>query len=202
MGNKKCNKCQKVKEYSEFAKNIKTSLGIENKCKECYKKYYIQNREKILIRTKGYDVKNSKNRKSYREQYVVKHKTKLNSQSRERYNNDIEYQIKNKLRVRIYNAIKGTIKSNTTIHLLGCTIQKLKCYLESQFKPEMNWDNYGPVWEIDHIKPCSSFDLTNIKQQKQCFHYTNLQPLFKTTRIAEKFGYINQVGNRNKSNLI
>ena len=64
----------------------------------------------------------------------------------------------------------------------------------------MTWDNHGEIWEIDHIIPCSKFNLTEEKQQKECFHYTNLQPLFKTTKIAESFGYNDQIGNRNKSN--
>jgi hypothetical protein len=42
----------------------------------------------------------------------------------------------------------------------------------------MSFDNYGE-WEIDHIRPCSSFDLSDPKQQEECFHYTNLQPLWK-----------------------
>jgi len=75
---------------------------------------------------------------------------------------------------------------------------ELKLYLEKQFLPEMNWENHGNIWEIDHIKPCANFDLTDIKQQQECFHYTNLQPLFKTTEIAESFGYTDQIGNRNK----
>jgi len=66
----------------------------------------------------------------------------------------------------------------------------------------MTWENHGEIWEIDHIKPCNSFDLTDIEQQKQCFHYTNLQPLFKTSKLAKSFGYINEIGNRNKSNKI
>ena len=39
----------------------------------------------------------------------------------------------------------------------------------------MDWTNI----EIDHIRPCYAFDLTDPKQQKKCFHYSNLQPLFK-----------------------
>jgi hypothetical protein len=70
----------------------------------------------------------------------------------------------------------------------------------NQFKTEMTWENHGTVWEIDHIIPCSFFDLTKEEEQQRCYHYTNLQPLFKTTKIAESFGYINEIGNRNKSN--
>jgi len=56
------------------------------------------------------------------------------------------------------------------------------------------------VWEVDHIKSCFKFDMNIVEEQKQCFNYVNLQPLFKTTKIAESFGYTNQIGNRNKSN--
>jgi hypothetical protein len=62
----------------------------------------------------------------------------------------------------------------------------------------MSWENHGKIWEIDHIKACSNFDLTKLEEQQQCFHYTNLQPLFKTTGIAKSFSYIDQTGNRNK----
>lgn len=93
---------------------------------------------------------------------------------------------------------KEETKSTKSFNLLGCLIEECKKHLEVQFKPEMNWNNHGMIWEIDHIKSCSSFDLTDIEQQKQYFHYTNLQPLFKTTEIAESFGY-NELGNRNKS---
>jgi len=74
---------------------------------------------------------------------------------------------------------KNFKKDKSPIELIGCSISDLKFYLESQFKDGMSWENHGiKGWHIDHIKPCSSFDLTDIEQQKQCFHYTNLQPLW------------------------
>ena len=64
-----------------------------------------------------------------------------------------------------------------TMKLIGCDIPHLIKHLESNFKDGMTWDNYGK-WHVDHIQPCISFDLEDINQQKKCFHYTNLQPLW------------------------
>jgi hypothetical protein len=41
----------------------------------------------------------------------------------------------------------------------------------------MSWENHGE-WHIDHIRPCAAFDLTLAAEQKVCFHYSNLQPLW------------------------
>jgi len=63
------------------------------------------------------------------------------------------------------------------LDLLGCTVEELRAHLEKQFKRGMSWSNYGR-WHIDHIRPCASFDLTDPEQQRICFHYSNLQPLW------------------------
>jgi hypothetical protein len=68
-------------------------------------------------------------------------------------------------------------KAYKTMELIGCTIEHLKQYLERQFVLGMNWDNWGE-WHIDHKIPCATFDLTNTDEQRRCFHYTNLQPLW------------------------
>ncbi len=49
----------------------------------------------------------------------------------------------------------------------------------------MTWENYGPVWHVDHIRPCAKFDLTDHDQQRACFHWTNLQPLFAKDNLQK-----------------
>jgi hypothetical protein len=95
-------------------------------------------------------------------------------------------------RIRIYQVLKGNIKSKKTKELLGCTIEEARKHLEKQFKDGMTWDNHGiKGWHIDHIKPCASFDLSDPKQQKHCFHYTNLQPLWWYDNIIKGKKYAN-----------
>lgn len=91
--------------------------------------------------------------------------------------------IKLKLRMRVRDAVKskGFKKLDTTMNLIGCDIYKLKEHLEKQFILGMTWENYGQKgWHIDHIKPCCKFNLLLEEEQRRCFHYTNLQPLWAT----------------------
>jgi hypothetical protein len=162
--------------------------------------YYFNNKEKFIERNKKYvDTKkkwrddNKEHLKEYynnwREQNIewLSQKQREYSKSRQKIRNakDIERR-KNDPQFRIACALRGRIgmllkknKTSRTIELLGCSLEHFKNHLESKFTLKMNWDNYGSYWEVDHIIPCSSFDLTYIEQQKQCFHYTNTQPLTK-----------------------
>lgn len=91
---------------------------------------------------------------------------------------DPSYRLLMALRCRLCSALKGRIKSARTLTLLGCTIPEFWTYLEGRFKSGMTRRNHGSVWQIDHRRPCASFDLSDPAQQKFCFHWTNLQPLF------------------------
>ena len=92
---------------------------------------------------------------------------------------DPEFALLMKCRGRLGCALRaqGVRKSVRTLRLLGCTTSELKRHLESLWLPGMCWENYGK-WHIDHILPCASFDLLQVSEQRKCFHYTNLQPLW------------------------
>lgn len=125
-------------------------------------------------------------KRAYQQRPEVKERKRayLRDYLRGRLQNDSAFRLLLRLRTRLRRALKGTCKSARTLELLGCTVEELKGYLEKQFKRGMSWSNYGR-WHVDHIRPCASFDLTDPEQQRVCFHYTNLQPLWAKENLRK-----------------
>ena len=101
---------------------------------------------------------------------------------------DPNYKLIKNLRSGISKAIKKDYgeKAYHTIELLGCSVDEARRYLESKFQDGMTWKNHGQFgWHIDHKIPIDSFDLTNPEDQKKCFHYTNLQPLWWQENLSK-----------------
>jgi len=158
-GNKKANI---LRNKLRFKTHKKKNLSIEEIQKQ--KEYRNKNKDKLFLYTHNWRIKNKEHNKNYKNW-----KRQIN----------IQFKLIENLRARMGRAIKynDAIKSDTTIKLIGCDLDILKQYLENKFKDGMSWNNYGE-WHIDHILPCASFDLVNEEEQKKCFHYKNLQPLW------------------------
>jgi len=92
-------------------------------------------------------------------------------------------------RKRIHTAFHraGLIKSVSTEELLGCPLSRAYEHFLSTFTEGMTEEIFLTTnrIHIDHIRPCASFDLTDIEQQKQCFHYTNLQALWAEDNLTK-----------------
>jgi hypothetical protein len=197
MKKKVCSKCKLKKTLSEFHKNIKLKDGLCCRCKLCIKEYQLQNKTQILNKKKEYRINNQDKIIAHRELYKKRgsilnkkwqkaNKEKRNFQQKERLKTDIHFKLARNLRGRVRSAILGNIKTENTLNLVGCSIEQLRGYLEKQFTKGMSWKNYGyHGWHIDHIRPCTSFNLSNPQQQKQCFHYTNLQPLWAKDNLRK-----------------
>jgi hypothetical protein len=99
---------------------------------------------------------------------------------------DPEYKLLTNIRTRVNRAIATGFKTGSTVEMLGCSIPELKRHLESKFTEGMNWDNYGRFgWHIDHIIPCSAFNISDKKEQFKCFHFSNLQPLWAEDNLKK-----------------
>ena len=107
------------------------------------------------------------------------------------YKNNPSAKLAKAISNRVAIALKGGHKKTSSTKLLGCSIEHLRDHLESQFEEGMSWDNHSMTgWHIDHIRPCASFDLTDEAQQRECFHYKNLQPLWAKDNLSKNAKYI------------
>lgn len=105
--------------------------------------------------------------------------------------NKIELRVYNNLRSRVKKAIKRKrIKHRDLICNFGCSISELIKYIESKFKSEMSWNNYGLFgWHLDHIKPLKSFNLKNKDEFLAAIHYSNIQPLWAAENLSKGCKY-------------
>lgn len=161
-----CTLCDIDKSREEYYDSKQHKQGYLPGCKLCRTK-----KSKKQYKT-GYHKNRLENLSPEKKLQRIKQLTK---RARERRKDPI-VRLKESIRTRIYNGLKSD-KDRSTEQYLGCNISEYKLYLEPKFTPEMSWDNYGTEWEIDHIKPICSYDLSNENKLYECFHYTNTQPL-------------------------
>ena len=179
-GMKKCSTCKSLKPATNkcFSLSKKNKDGFNHRCKQCRREaeYWI-------------DVEKAKSKQKV---YYEENKEKINVQTtnytRRKYKEDLNFRLLNICRSRVTLALKGKVKSKNTLELIGGSAENLKKHLESQFTEGMTWDNHGK-WHIDHIKPCAVFDFTVKGQQHECFHYTNLQPLWAEENMRKSAKY-------------
>jgi hypothetical protein len=92
---------------------------------------------------------------------------------------DLNYKLRATIRSRFVGALKGQRNIARAESLIGCSLEFFRGYVEAKFTFGMSWENWGKKgWHLDHIKPLASFDMTDIGQQLEAFHYSNLQPLW------------------------
>ena len=171
------------KRYGKSSKGIKARKKYQSSDKSRIRnlKLYYKHHEKNLDRSRSYYKKIKNDPKKYSEK-----RKKINLYNRIKRRNDPHYKVKQNLsrRLRVILKENNLIKNENILKTIGCSLIYLKKHLEKKFKKDMNWDNYGK-WHVDHIIPCDKFDLTEIKQQKICFNYKNLQPLWAKENIIK-----------------
>ena len=209
-GYKKCCKCNEIKPMDSeyFGKQSNSKDGFKHRCKACRTNEYMQNQKHNIQRSRNqYNgnkdyiaIRNKTYKEERKEWYKEKDriyyennkeiiKSNVKHYRRERSKVDVGFRLIARYRTRIYKALKGILKTEKTKDLVGCSIEKLKLYIESMFIEGMSWNNYGE-WHIDHIKPCSKFDFNNKKEIHECFHYSNMQPLWAKDNLKKSAKFI------------
>lgn len=202
---KDCHEEKNLVEFPKHTQMKDGHLNQCKVCKNKYLKRYGQNnKEKLSEKAKVYYEENCELIKQRVRNHWNDNAIEINQKRRERYDNDESYRNKRLkecsdsnakcrperrkkaneeksasyylelCRKRMWHAFNGRgVKSDKTKSLLGCDGDFLKKYLETT---KVEGKDYSDA-HIDHIIPCSSFDMLDEEQQRKCFHYTNLQLL-------------------------
>lgn len=196
-----CKRCINEKARKNYAKD-------PEKARAKAQAYKDNNREKIRAQDKiryyndlkkyrksalDYRNRNKETCKDRERRWYEANKKEISKKANIKYHTNPQSKLRTLISRRILDVLKGVSrKSAGTIDLLGCSIEFFRVYLESKFLDGMSWENHGQyrhggpmTWHIDHIVPCAAFDLTDLEQQKKCFYYTNLQPLWAIDNLSK-----------------
>lgn len=201
---KNYHKSDKYKELSKnkYSKNkeiiLKKNKDYSDENKESIsdnkKKYYQENKEEILLKRKEYYEKLSndpelktirrKKVRLYSKRYREKNKDILSERIKNRKKNDFLFKITESIRTLIWLSInkRGYKKNSKTYKILGCSFDEFKEYIESQFKDNMCWENYGE-WHLDHKIPISWAETED--QIYELNYYSNFQPLWAFDNLSK-----------------
>ena len=190
---RKCVKCGEYFDLNCFYADASISDGLSSWCKLCSNKasddWKSRNLEMVISKRKEYDKKRWA-------KYKEEHKEEFEQRALEREKRHQECvlldKLKRRLKARLQDAIGRNSDNPHVKDLLGCSLTEFREHIESKWLDDMTWDNntyFG--WHFDHIRPCASFPnlLTDIEEQKQCFHYTNYQPLWRKLNQTKSAKY-------------
>lgn len=165
---------------------------------------YRRDRDRLLLKSRLYYEANKDKRREYSLRYRLAHlrpkapprprKTPEEleaSRKASKRKSRVKDRLLRRLSERVRMALKRrrVYKSARTMELIGCTVPELWAHLEQRFQPGMTRENYGQ-WHVDHIRPCASFDLRDLAQQRQCFHFSNLQPLWAADNLRKQAKWV------------
>ncbi len=211
-----CSKCKIQKEYTkEFfrPRKLKNKMSFEKTCRICRDQCEKLSRSKKKLdpnylsqfnaKRREYEKKHRKQNPDYYKQKYLSRKDYLRKWRRDNYNPQKQkerhakkmlnptYRVSRSMSSRINQLIRDK-EFTSVIDLLDYSIKELMIHLEKRFRDGMNWDNYGPYWHIDHIKPVSHFKFKskNDFEFKECWALSNLQPLLKSENLSKGNRYI------------
>lgn len=199
---KVCSRCKVAKSVDDFPPNQSAKYGLRSDCRECFNAYAARNKLKCKAKKLGLALTPEEDDDTSEEtveedtrieaessmtaEERAKHKADanrayMNKYMKERYKTNVNYKVKtqlsSRLRQLIYMVNRPEFVTGKVIDFLGCTMEFYMDWMEFQFTPGMTRQNAGEYWHNDHVRPCNSYDLAKAEDIKECFHWSNMQPL-------------------------
>lgn len=133
-----------------------------------------------------------RNKKKHRDKYLEADKIR----QKKRRASDPFWRASKNMSKAIWAALKKLKAGRHWEDVIGYALKDLTEHLERQFNLGMTWENYGPYWHIDHIRPVSWFiheakgsSLDIEKWIIKAFALKNLQPLLAVHNLSKNNFY-------------
>ena len=188
-----CKDCRKkymnvdyAERNKERVKVYRSNLEVKQKISEDNKRYYQENKNKIKENSGKYYREHREHYKELNKKYTTENADYYKNYEKEYRARRRELWNENKLELNLHKSVIDSLKQNKPQYwcysVLDFDYFQLVRHLESQFTPEMNWSNYGQVWELDHIIPKNQFSFNSYDDTdfKVCWSLINLRPILKS----------------------
>lgn len=139
------------------------------------REWKLGNKERVSEYNKNYDLENR--------EVIQKRSTAYHTA---RVKTDPNFKLAKMLRSRYHAVLKNGRLDESSLEILGCSVDNFKQWLEFRFHDDMTFANHGKVWDLDHVIPIAKFELHgNEEEIRKCFHWTNFQPLHGTVNKSK-----------------
>lgn len=186
METKLCKKCDTLCPLPEFKHGKSHCYSCQKKMANAWK---ANNRERVAEYNKSYKQEHRAETSVYNAAYNLNNREAIQARSSVNYlrlyHEDTNFKIAHLLRGRLRKTLNGQRRAESAIEFLGCTLDFFKAWLSYRFTEDMNFDNHGEVWHIDHTVPCVKFDLAVDNEQRKCFHWSNMKPMHAVDNISK-----------------
>lgn len=184
-----------------FSSTTKAISGLRARCKSCTNKderirreanptegrvrgaaWYAANKERHQSRSATYYAANKDHLEARRLARIAVDpeaaRMRWRQWMKQRYHTDPHHRINSCVSSHIRKALKSGKGGKSWQAIVGYSVSELSAHLQRQFAGGMTWENYGKVWEIDHIRPVASFDFSKGAEDiASCWALSNLRPL-------------------------
>ena len=178
-----CRQCKEKSKQSRKCKGIRLdNIEYTKVCPVCNTEFITTHQDKKYCSDKCRDKSLSEYRANNTKKWYQANKDKP------------EYKAKSMM-YQMLMRCNGKTTCKNIIQFLGYTPSDLINRLESQFKPDMNWNNYGVLWELDHIKPIGSYTFVDKNGKlissfiKEANSLSNLRPIYIAENMRKSSWY-------------
>lgn len=80
------------------------------------------------------------------------------------------------LRRKVRDVWKGLLSDPAALRIVGCSVQEFQNHIRSKLIWKWDEDDYGLLWNFDHVKPLAAFDVLDPVQCREANHWANIRP--------------------------